>query len=145
MVANPMLGKEADFDRKPIPEIRLTGLVEYTYPAAPHLSLRARAAYEYRYFFESGDAGRFRGRLLARYTLSRRHYLTLWDEWLLMAPPNLVAPNVFDIHRASLLYGYSLGKHATLEGGYQFSHRQRKSLSEWDNEHALVLNVLFAL
>jgi hypothetical protein len=144
----PLLGSTADLRRPPVPEWRPTALAEYT-TALPHrMALRLRAGYEYRLFTNPDlpTTGRFRARALLRHELGRQTYGQLWNETLLTAPPNVPASgHVFELNRTNIAIGYVFSPHTTLEMGYQFTHRQRRSLTEFDAEHALTVTLFQAL
>lgn len=136
----PALGKPADLERPPVPEWRPYVQAEWAAPL-PHLStLRLRAIYEYRLYPnpELPNVGRFRARVAYRRGLGLRTYTQLWNETLLGAPPNLPTNgHLFEINRTNLSVGYVVSNISTLEIGYQLTHRQRRSLIEFDDEHAL--------
>jgi hypothetical protein len=144
----PSLGNAADLRRAPVPEWRPSVLAEYTYPLPHHMALRLRAGYEYR-MFTSPDlptTGRFRARALLRRDLNAHTYLQFWNETLLTAPPNVPADgHVFELNRSNIAIGYAVTNRTTLEFGYQFTHRQRRTLIEFDAEHALCVTLFQAL
>lgn len=134
------LGKPADYAKPPNREYRVVLTGEWGRLLTRRLALRLRSGYEFRHFRETGNAGRLRFRALVRYGLPRHYFTTAWNETLLLAPPHL--PNgwhALDINRSALSLGRDLTKHLTVEGGYQFSYRQRRTLTEVDEEHALSL------
>ncbi len=143
------LGKDPDFTRPTNPEVRAQSAVEWTYPLTPKTSVSLRGSYEYRHFLTEGvtNLGRLRFRALVRRRLSEQVYLLGWNETLWYAPPNLPngATKPFDTNRTYLNLGYTISRQVALEGGYQFSHRRRRSLTEYDEEHALTITMLLRL
>ena len=138
----PMLGTAADLTRAPATEWRPTALAEWTTALTKKTMLRLRVGYEYRIFTAPApeQRGRFRFRALWRRATGQRTYAQLWNETLLTAPPNAPALNaLFDLNRTNLAVGYSVSNTSTLEMGYQYTHRQRRNLIEFDQEHALTL------
>ncbi|MBO0949449.1 DUF2490 domain-containing protein [Fibrella forsythiae] len=144
----PALGTAADLKRTPVPEWRPTAMAEWTLDV-PHKSIiRLRVGYEYRLYTpsEPADVGRLRFRALWRRTIGNRAYGQVWNESLVAAPPNFEANgNRFEINRTNLSAGYALSNISTVEVGYQFTHRQRRSLVEFDDEHALTLTLYLKL
>lgn len=144
----PALGTTSDLKREPVPEWRPSALAEWTLERPDKWSLRLRGGYEYRIFTTPGlaDLGRMRFRALWRQGLGPNSYAQLWNETLLSAPPNLPASgHLFDTNRTNLAVGYALSNTSTLEIGYQYTHRQRRSLIEFDAEHALTLTLYLKL
>ncbi len=138
----PLLGTAADLTRPPATEWRPTALAEWTTTPTKKTTLRLRVGYEYRIFTAPAPElrGRVRFRALWRLATGQRTYAQCWNETLLAAPPN--APNLnalFDLNRTNLAVGYAVSNTTTLEMGYQYTHRQRRSLVEFDQEHALTL------
>jgi len=106
----------------------------------PHqFSIRVRGGYEYRRFADATVTGRARFRVLLRRELSPKLYASLWNETLFPVPPNVAVHQLYEINRTNLAIGRSLNKQFILEAGYQFSHRQRRTLTEFDEEHALTV------
>jgi len=137
--AHPVLGKEADYSRPRTTEFRPSMLVEWS-QAMPHqFSIRMRGGYEYRRFADATVTGRARFRVLLRRELSPKLYASLWNETLFPVPPNVAVHQLYEINRTNLAIGRSLNKQFILEAGYQFSHRQRRTLTEFDEEHALTV------
>ncbi len=144
----PTLGNVSDLKRPPVPEWRPSALAEWTLELPHNSTLRLRAGYEYRVFTTPGltDLGRMRFRAAWRQRISGSAYGQIWNETLLSAPPNLPASgNLFEINRTNLAAGYALSNVATVELGYQFTHRQRRSLTEFDDEHALTATLYLQL
>lgn len=144
----PALGNASDLRRPPVPEWRPSVLAEWTMEFPHKSALRLRAGYEYR-LFTSPDLptlGRFRARAAWRQGIGTHGYAQLWNETLISAPPlQTSTSNVFEINRTNLSTGYTLSNLSTVEVGYQFTHRQRRSQIEFDNEHALVLTLYLRL
>ncbi|MEZ0541848.1 DUF2490 domain-containing protein [Fibrella arboris] len=144
----PALGTAADLKRTPVAEWRPTALAEWTLELPPKSTLRFRVGYEYRLFVpaELADVGRMRFRALWRRAVGARTYGQIWNESLVAAPPNFMANgNRFEINRTNLAVGRTLSNISTLEAGYQFTHRERRSLVEFDDEHALTLTLYLKL
>ncbi|MBO0930936.1 DUF2490 domain-containing protein [Fibrella aquatilis] len=140
----PALGNTADLKRPPVAEWRPTLMAEWTLDMPHKSALRLRTGYEYR-IFNSPDLpniGRFRARALWRRGIGQHSYGQLWNETLFYAPPLLPGmSNVFDLNRTNLALGHAFSNWSTVEIGYQFTHRQRRSQIEFDNEHALTLTL----
>ncbi|GAA4468314.1 hypothetical protein GCM10023189_53420 [Nibrella saemangeumensis] len=141
----PALGTMADFNRSVNKEFRMSALLEWNHPISQHTDLRIRGGYEYRMFTNGTTAGRTRFRVLTRHELSEKSYFYVWNETLLAGPPNWNRLRVFEINRTALNLGYNISEHVSCEGGYQFSHRRRKSLVEFDEEHALLITVFLRI
>ena len=140
--SNPQLGKPADYTKPIVHEFRPSVLAEWTLPMAQNYWLRLRGGYDYRQYSDSPAGGRWRFRVMLRQRLTDKLYGFLWNETLWTGFPADASNHYFEINRSNVSLGYSIQKHLTIEGGYQFSHRQRKSLVEFDEEHALVIAVL---
>jgi hypothetical protein len=144
----PTLGNITDLSRPPVPEWRPSLLAEYTTNLSQTTTMRLRAGYEYRLFTNPSlpNTGRFRARALLRRELGKHTYGQLWNETLLTAPPNVPANgHIFELNRTNMAIGYVLSSCITLEMGYQFTHRQRRTLIEFDAEHALTVTVFQTL
>ncbi len=137
--AYPVLGKEADLIRPRTSEFRPSLLVEWSQDLPYRFSVRVRGGYEYRLFPGVPPTGRGRFRALIRQELSDKTYLSLWNETLIPIPPNIAVKQRYETNRTNLAIGRSLTEHLTLEAGYQFSYRQRRTLVEFDEEHALTV------
>lgn len=137
--AYPTLGKEADYSRPRTSELRPTVLIEWSQALAHHLSIRIRGGYEYRRFAGIAPTGRARFRVLLRRDFSSKMYTSLWNETLLPVAPNIAVHQLYEINRTNLAIGQRVNKYLILEAGYQFSHRQRRTLTEFDEEHALTV------
>lgn len=141
----PALGTPADFSRPVSNEFRMSALLEYSLLLSPKTDVRIRGGYEYRSFANGTLAGRSRFRLYTRHEPTEKYYFYVWNETLLSAPPNLNRLSSFEINRTAVNLGYNLSEHVSCEAGYQFSHRRRKSLVEFDEEHALLLAVFLRI
>ncbi|GAA4407729.1 hypothetical protein GCM10023187_28720 [Nibrella viscosa] len=141
----PALGTTADFSRPVNKEFRMSALLEWNLPVSRQMDVRLRGGYEYRLFANGTTAGRMRFRLMTRHQLSELYYFYVWNETLLAGPPNWNRFHPFEINRTALNLGYTISEHVSCEGGYQFSHRRRKSLIEFDEEHALLLTVFLRI
>ena len=144
----PALGNAADFRRPPVPEWRPSILAEWTLEMPHKRALRLRAGYEYRIFpnHDLPDIGRFRARAALRGSVGVHGYAQVWNETLLYAPPYLPGlTNLFEINRTNLAAGYAFSNQLAVEVGYQFTHRQRRSQVEFDNEHALTMTLFLKL
>jgi len=140
----PALGNAADLKRAPVPEWRPSVFAEWTLDLPSTSVLRLRAGYEYRLFTMPGiaDLGRLRFRAAWRKGLGRDAYGQLSNETLLYAPPNTPASgHLFDQNRTNVAAGYVLSNISTVEVGYQFTHRERRSIVEFDDEHALTVTL----
>ena len=146
--SSPSLGNTSDLKRAVVPEWRPSALAEWTVDLSGKSALRLRAGYEYRIFTTPGltDLGRMRFRAAWRQGIGRSAYGQIWNETLLSAPPNLPASgNLFDINRSNAAAGFALSNISTLEVGYQFTHRQRRSLIEFDDDHALTITLFLKI
>lgn len=140
----PALGNSIDLNRSPVLEFRPSAYAEWTLSLRPKSALRLRAGYEYRNFLTPRlpDLGRIRFRAAWRRGFGPHTYGQLWNETLVFGPPNSpVSGQVFDLNRTNASVGYALSNISTLEAGYQFTHRQRRSIIEFDNEQALTLTL----
>ena len=135
----PALGKEADYERPRVREFRPSFLIEWSQVLPRRFSMRMRGGYEYRRFAGVPATGRARFRVLFRRNLPNKTYLSLWNETLLPVALTIAVRRFYEISRTNLAIGRSLTKHLTLEAGYQFSYRQRRTLIEFDEEHALTV------
>ncbi|MBO0937928.1 DUF2490 domain-containing protein [Fibrella sp. HMF5335] len=145
---NPALANASDLRRAPVAEWRPSVLAEWTLDMPRRSALRLRAGYEYRLFTnpDLADIGRFRARAAWRQGIGPHAYGQLWNETLLYAPPYATSTNnLFEINRTNLAVGYAISNLATVEVGYQFTHRQRRSQVEFDEEHALTLTLFTKL
>ncbi|MCY7357887.1 MAG: DUF2490 domain-containing protein [Rudanella sp.] len=133
------MGKEADYSRPRTKEFRPHLLVEWSQDLSHQFSIRVRGGYEYRRFTGVPATGRARFRALLRRELSDKTYLSLWNETLIPVAPNIAVKQRYETNRTNLATGRSLTEHLTLEAGYQFSYRQRRSLIEYDEEHTLTV------
>lgn len=140
--SNPTLGKPADYAKPIVHEFRPSILAEWTLPLATNHSLRLRGGYEYRDYLSAPPGGRWRFRFMSRHRLTDKLYGYIWNETLWTGAPADAQNHYFEINRTNVSLGYSLHKHLTIEGGYQFTHRQRKTLVEFDEEHAMVFTVM---
>lgn len=141
----PSLGTTADFSRPVNKEYRLSALLEYNLPVSPQTDVRVRGGYEYRMFANGTRTGRSRFRVMTRHELTEKCYFYVWNETLLSCPPNSSRFSSFEINRSALNVGYNVTEHVSCEAGYQFSHRRRKSLVEYDEEHALLLTLFLRI
>lgn len=137
--SHPALGKEADYTRPRTQEFRPHLLVEWSQDLPRQFSVRVRGGYEYRLFPGVPATGRGRFRVLLRRELSDQTYLSLWNETLIPVPPNIAVRQLYETNRTNFAIGRSLTEHLTLEAGYQFSYRQRRTLVEFDEEHAITV------
>ncbi len=136
----PALGKASDFERPAVQELRPSLYAEWSQNLSKSLSVRLRGGYEYRYFQNDPTTGRVRFRAMLRCVFSPRLYGYVWQEIITAAPPNRdLNPQPIDINRVNLMLGRQFSKHYALEAGYQFTHRQRRTLTEFDEEHALTI------
>ncbi len=137
--SHPVLGKEADYSRPRTREFRPHALIEWSQELPQQFSIRLRGGYEYRRFPGVPATGRVRFRVLLRRELSDKAYFSLWNETLLPVAPNIIVRQLYETNRTNLAIGRSLNEHLALEAGYQFSHRQRRTLIEFDEEHTLTV------
>ncbi len=139
----PTLGKESDFERPPVRELRPSLYAEWNHNLSKSLSVRVRGGYEYRGFLLNPAVGRVRFRAGLRYDFSPRVYSSFWQEIMTAVPPRASTnPQAIEINRANLMIGRNLGRQFALEAGYQFTHRQRRTLIESDEEHALLITAI---
>jgi hypothetical protein len=141
--SSPSLGKESDFTRPATRELRPSLYAEWSQNLTKKLSFRFRGGYEYRGYLLDPPVGRLRFRAMLRYNFSPRVYGYFWQEVMTAAPPNAITnPQAIEINRFNLMVGRNLSKHLALEAGYQFTHRQRRTLIEFDEEHALSITAV---
>jgi hypothetical protein len=137
--SHQLLGKEADFDRPINSEFRFTPSVEYFYKQK-NGQLQWRTQYEYR-VFPDRITGRFRTRLLERFTLNKTNELLTSIEPLFSFPPNR-NPKWFDQMQLTLVHQHIFNKHLRSEFGYRYLYRQRRTTPEIDHENAIIAGLL---
>ena len=135
----PALGKESDFSRSMVREFRPSLLLEWNKTLRRDNLLRIRGGYEYRRYTDAPAGGRWRFRIMARHNFTPAFYGYIWNETLWTGTPANANGHPFELNRSQLAMGHTFSKYVALETGYQFSHRQRKTLTEFDEEHALVI------
>ena len=139
----PTLGNDSDFERPPVRELRPSLYAEWSQNLSKSLSIRVRGGYEYRSFLLNPAVGRVRLRTMLRYDVSPRVYSYVWQEIMTAAPPRASTnPQAIEINRVNLMIGINLNQQFALEAGYQFTRRQRRTLIEFDEEHALLLTAI---
>lgn len=144
--SHQLIGKEDDFATPPNPEWRLAAYVEWA-RTWQRFTLRVRPGYEYR-FQERNDyvpTGRARFRVQGRYALTERTRWVLGTEPLLNVGPN-PSPVLFSQNQAYTGLDFDLCKTwLGLEVGYLYVFRQRRTRVEFDDEHALNVQLKFRL
>lgn len=136
--AHPLLGKAADFNNPAGSEWRLATYAEWA-KIRKKFTLRLRGGYEYR-FLERNDfksTGRARFRIQGRYNVSDRVRWIVSDEPLVNVGPN-AAPVFFSQNQAYTGFDFDLIQPwLGAEVGYLYVLRKRLNGVEFDNEHAL--------
>lgn len=142
--SHALLGKDADYERAPVPEIRYALAPEWRYDWKK-TTLQLRWMQEYRTFGAAAPvAHRARFRVQGRYQFNKQNYILASDELFYIIPSLKVAP-VFDIHRPLVCYGHNFNAHLALEVGYQFNYKRRRTLVEFDEEHSILLTAFIRL
>lgn len=137
-LSHQLVGKEADYTVPSNAEWRLAAYAEWARTWG-RFTFRVRPGYEYRLLERNGYAptGRARLRVQGRYTLGKRVRWLVADEPLLNVGPNAV-PVLFNQNQASTSLDFDLCQNwLGLEVGYMNIFRQRRTRVEFDNEHAL--------
>ncbi len=139
--AYPILGKEADLERPPTVEWRFVPGIEY-FKTIKKGTFQWRTQYEYRHFAER-TAGRFRQRFQFRQPISETNSLIFLQEFLLGAPPN--STKKYEQNQAGVTFNHNFTKYLESELGYRYIFRRRRTTNEIDNEHALVVGLMYRL
>ncbi|CAH0996533.1 hypothetical protein EMA8858_02665 [Emticicia aquatica] len=139
--AYQILGKEADFQRKPTIEWRFTPGVEY-FKKIRKGTLQWRTQYEYRSFVDR-SAGRFRQRFQYRMPISDSNNLVFLQEFLFGAPPN--STKKYEQNQLGLTFNHFFTKQLESEIGYRYIYRKRRTSDEIDNENTLVIGLMLRL
>ncbi|MCY7349857.1 MAG: DUF2490 domain-containing protein [Cytophagaceae bacterium] len=144
--AHPLLGKEADFTNPAGREWRLAAYAEWA-RVRTKVTLRLRGGYEYRFLERNAfePTGRARFRIQGRYNVSERVRWVLSTEPLVNVGPN-PAPVFFSQNQAYTGLDFDLIQPwLGAEIGYLYVLRKRQSGIEFDNEHALGLQLKIRL
>lgn len=139
--AYQILGKEADFERLPTVEWRLTPGIEY-FQKVNKGTLQWRTQYEYRYFVDR-TAGRFRQRLQFRQPISKTNSLVFLEEFLIGSPPN--STHKYEQNQLGVTFNHNFTDKLESEIGYRYIFRRRRISDEIDNENALVIGLMLRL
>jgi hypothetical protein len=142
-----LLGNEGDYKRLPRNEFRLSFYDEIAFPKNK-FTTRLRLGYEFRDFYDALPkaifAGRGRFRVLESYKISNKTQLLLSIEPQLNIWPNKPT-NLFSSNQIYGRLQQNITKNLKLELGYNIIHRQRASLIEYDNENAIICNLMLSL
>ncbi len=141
--SHALLGKDSDYDRPPVREFRYAVAPEWRHDWKK-TTLQLRLMQEYRTFEATPPTHRTRVRLQARYQLSGHDYLVASNEIFYILPSLNAAP-IFDMYRPLFGYGHNFGRHVALEVGYQFNYRRRRTRTEFDEEHTILLTGIVRL
>lgn len=139
--SHSLLGREEDFNVPAGGEWRFAAYAEWEC-AWNRLTLRLRPGYEYRLLERNGyvPTGRARFRVQGRYAVGERAEWVLSTEPMLNVGPNAV-PVPFNQNQAYTGLDLDLLDWLGLEVGYLYVFRQRRTVVEFDNEHALNVQV----
>jgi Protein of unknown function (DUF2490) len=145
----PLYAKKSDLDRPDRLEIRPSFFGEWTKQLSDKWTFRSRFGYEYRLFRRNdgslGDEqGRVRLRLQMRYSWNEKNTVFISNEPLYNIPPNLPA-NSFSQNQLYFAYNHTFTPHFSFETGYMWNHRQRPTLTEFDEENILQTHFIFRL
>lgn len=142
----PLLGKDEDFNNPAGAEWRFVGYVEWA-KTWKRFTLRLRPGYEYR-LLERNDyrpTGRARFRVQGRLAFGDHLRWILGTEPMLNVGPN-PAPLVFNQNQAYTGLDFDLISNTLgLEIGYYYLFRQRRTVVEFDDEHALNIQLKIRL
>ncbi len=133
-----LIGKEEDYTVPTNAEWRFAAYTEWA-RTWKRFTFRVRPGYEYRFQERNNYAptGRARLRVQGRFALGKRVRWLVADELLLNVGPN-AAPLLFNQNQASMSLDFDLyEKWLGLEVGYMNIYRQRRTRVEFDDEHAL--------
>lgn len=136
-----ILGKEADFEKKPTVELRFTPGIEYFHKINKGL-FQWRTQYEYRTYIDR-KAGRFRQRFQYRQPISAKNDLVFMQEFLFGVPPN--SSKKFEQNQTGVTFNHAFTEHLEGEIGYRYIYRKRRGTTEIDNENALVVGLMLRL
>ena len=136
-----ILGKEADFEKKPTVELRIAPGIEYFHKINKGL-FQWRTQYEYRSFIDR-KVGRLRQRFQYRQPISDKNDLVFTQEFLFGVLPN--SSKKFEQNQTGVTFNHSFTKHLEGEIGYRYIYRKRRGTSEMDNENALMLGLMLRL
>ncbi len=139
--AHQLLAKESDFERPMNKELRIVPSIEYF-----HLNklgqFQWRTQYEYRIFTDR-LAGRFRSRILERFTLNPKNDLITSFEPLFSVPPERNKLKLLEQVQLSLTLQHAFNQYLRCEFGYRYLYRLRRTTTEIDHENAIVTGLLF--
>jgi hypothetical protein len=141
-----LLGKEQDYKTPANPEWRMAVYAEWSRTWG-RFNLRLRPGYEYRLQQRDDYAptGRARFRVQSRLTLGQHLRGIVSEELLLNVAPN-AGPVLFNQNQAYAGLDFDLYKTwLGLEVGYLNVYRQRRTRVEFDDEHALNVQVKIRL
>lgn len=139
--AYPILGNEADLERKPTVELRFTPGIEY-FKSIGKGTLQWRTQYEYRTFVDR-TAGRFRQRFQYRLPVSAKNNLVFTQEFLFGSPPN--STKKYEQNQLGMTFNHNFTDKLESEIGYRYIFRKRRTSDEIDNENALVIGLMLRL
>ncbi len=146
---SPLYSKNSDLSRPDRTEIRPTIFTEWTKKLSNKLIFRSRLGYEYRIFKRPDDVwgdeqGRVRLRLQMRYLWNKKNTVFISEEPLYNISPNVPA-NSFSQNQLYLAYNHTFTPYFSFEAGYCWNHRQRPTLTEFDEENILQTHFIFRL
>ena len=149
MNSSPLYSKNSDLTRPDRLEIRPTFFGEWTKKLSDKWTFRSRLGYEYRIFKRSDDVwgdeqGRARLRLQMRYSWNKKNTVFISEEPLYNISPNVPA-NSFSQNQLYLAYNHTFTPYFSFEAGYCWNHRQRPTLTEFDEENILQTHFIFRL
>lgn len=145
----PLYAKNSDLTRAIRWELRPVIYAEWIKPLSKKLTFRSRLGYEYRMFQLTdgswGDEqGRARLRLQMRYNINKTNLVYISEEPLYNVAPN-VPTNSFSQNQLYFAYNHAFTSHFSAEIGYMWNHRQRATLTEYDEENVLQTHLFFRL
>lgn len=145
----PLYAKNGDLARADRWEIRPVLFAEWTKALSKKWTFRSRLGYEYRLFQLTdgswGDSqGRARLRFQMRYNVNKNNIVYISEEPLYNVVPNVPA-NVFSQNQLYFAYNHAFTHHFSTEVGYMWNHRQRNTLTEFDEENVLQTHFIFWL
>lgn len=139
--ASQILGKEADFLKKPTTEWRFTPGIEL-FQKINKGTFQWRTQYEYRSFVDR-TAGRFRQRFQYRQPISVTNDLVFLQEFLFGLPPN--STKNYEQNQIGVTFNHFFTKQLESEIGYRYTYRKRRTSAEIDNEHSLIVGLMLRL
>lgn len=146
--SNQLLGREEDYQVGQNREWRLAVGAEFSQRLGPRWLLRERVQDELRFLRSNQDRpiSRARFRVMARYDLAPKWGLNLFDELFLHVPPQRNhEPVGLSQNWLGVLFVHALTPRLNLEIGYTYVLTRRRSLIEFDDQHALNLGLQWRL